>query len=37
VYALPLELWLKEAANRWLPPLKAKVDAHQLSAEAVTC
>ena len=37
MYGLPFEVWLKEAANRWLPPLKAKVDAHQLSAEAVTC
>jgi len=37
VYALPFELWLKNAANRWLPPVKSKVDAHQLSAEAVTC
>jgi hypothetical protein len=37
VYALPFELWLKNAANCWFPPLKPKVDAHQLSAEAVTC
>ena len=37
VYGLPFELWLKNAANRWFPPIKAKVDAHQLSAEAVTC
>ncbi len=36
-YAAPFELWLKKAVNRWFPPLKAKVDAHQLSAEAVTC
>jgi len=36
-YAAPFELWLKEAANRWFPPIKAKVDAHQLSEEAVTC
>jgi hypothetical protein len=36
-YALPFELKLKDAVNRWFPPLKAKVDAHQLSAEAVTC
>jgi anaerobic magnesium-protoporphyrin IX monomethyl ester cyclase len=36
-YAAPLELWLKNAANRWFPPLKAKVDAHQLSTEVVTC
>jgi radical SAM superfamily enzyme YgiQ (UPF0313 family) len=37
VYGVPFELWLKNAANRWFPPLKPKVDAHQLSAEAVTC
>jgi radical SAM superfamily enzyme YgiQ (UPF0313 family) len=37
VYGLPLELWLKNAANRWFPPLKSKVDAHQLATEAVTC
>jgi radical SAM superfamily enzyme YgiQ (UPF0313 family) len=36
-YALPFELWLKNAANRWFPPLKSKVDAHQLATEAVTC
>lgn len=37
IYALPLELWMKNAAARLLPPPKTKVDAHQLSAEAVTC
>jgi anaerobic magnesium-protoporphyrin IX monomethyl ester cyclase len=37
IYAAPFELWLKNAANRWFPPVKPKVDAHQLSAEAVTC
>jgi anaerobic magnesium-protoporphyrin IX monomethyl ester cyclase len=37
VYSAPFELWLKDAANRWFPPLKPAVDAHQLSAEAVTC
>jgi anaerobic magnesium-protoporphyrin IX monomethyl ester cyclase len=36
-YAAPFELWLKDAVNRWLPAAKPKVDAHQLSAEAVTC
>jgi anaerobic magnesium-protoporphyrin IX monomethyl ester cyclase len=36
-YAAPFELWLKDAANRWFPPVKSKVDAHQLSEEAVTC
>jgi radical SAM superfamily enzyme YgiQ (UPF0313 family) len=37
VYGVPFELKLKSVANRWLPPVKSKVDAHQLSAEAVTC
>ena len=37
VYAMPVELWMKNAANRWFPAAKPKVDAHQLSAEAVTC
>ncbi len=37
VYAAPFELRLKNAANKWFPPLKAKVDAHQLSAEVVSC
>jgi radical SAM superfamily enzyme YgiQ (UPF0313 family) len=37
IYTLPFELWMKNAAARLLPPPKAKVDAHQLSAEAVTC
>lgn len=37
IYAAPFELWLKNAANRWFPPLKSKVDAHQLSAEVVSC
>jgi radical SAM superfamily enzyme YgiQ (UPF0313 family) len=37
VYGLPCELSLKNAANRWFPPLKPKVDAHQLSAEVVSC
>lgn len=36
-YAAPFELWLKNAANRWFPPPKSKVDAHQLSAEVVSC
>ena len=36
-YSWPVELWLKDAANRWLTPPKPKVDAHQLEAEAVTC
>jgi radical SAM superfamily enzyme YgiQ (UPF0313 family) len=37
LYGLPIELWLKNAANRWFPPVKPKVDAHQLQTEAVTC
>lgn len=36
-YAAPFELWMKNAANKWFPPLKSKVDAHQLSAEVVSC
>jgi hypothetical protein len=37
VYGAPFELSLKNAANRWFPPLKPKVDAHQLSQEVVSC
>ncbi|PWT98021.1 MAG: B12-binding domain-containing radical SAM protein [Terriglobia bacterium] len=37
VYAFPVELWLRKAAQRVLTPPKPKVDAHQLSAEPVTC
>ena len=36
-YAAPVELWLKDAVNRWLPPPKPKVDAKQLSAEVAAC
>ncbi|MBV9268187.1 MAG: B12-binding domain-containing radical SAM protein [Acidobacteriaceae bacterium] len=36
-YAAPVELWMKNQANKFFPPLKPKVDAHQLSAEVVTC
>ena len=36
-YALPFELWLKNKANQWFPPVKSKVDAHQLATEVVTC
>jgi radical SAM superfamily enzyme YgiQ (UPF0313 family) len=36
-YDFPVELWLKDTVNRWMPPLKPKVDAKQLSAEVVTC
>jgi anaerobic magnesium-protoporphyrin IX monomethyl ester cyclase len=37
IYAAPVELWLKNQANKWFPPLKPKVDAHQLSTEVVSC
>lgn len=36
-YAAPFEIWLKNLANRWFPPVKPKVDAQQLSAEVVSC
>jgi anaerobic magnesium-protoporphyrin IX monomethyl ester cyclase len=36
-YELPVEIWLKNAAARYLPAPKPKVDAHQLASEAVTC
>ncbi|MEI9811449.1 MAG: radical SAM protein [Acidobacteriota bacterium] len=37
VYAMPFELWMKDTVNRWLPPVKAKVDAQQLTSEPVAC
>jgi len=37
VYGAPVELWLKNKSNKWFPPLKPKVDAHQLSAQVVSC
>jgi anaerobic magnesium-protoporphyrin IX monomethyl ester cyclase len=37
VYSFPVELWARKAAQKVLTPPKPKVDAHQLSAEAVTC
>jgi anaerobic magnesium-protoporphyrin IX monomethyl ester cyclase len=37
LYDFPIELWLREAIGRILPAPKAKVDAQQLAAEAVTC
>jgi anaerobic magnesium-protoporphyrin IX monomethyl ester cyclase len=37
VYALPIELRLKAATNRWFEAPKPKVDATQLEAEPVTC
>src|SRR6266436_3580765 len=36
-YSLPVELWLKNVANRYFQPPKSKVDAHQLATEAVSC
>jgi hypothetical protein len=36
-YAAPFEIWLKGAASRWFPPVKSRVDAHQLATEAVSC
>lgn len=36
-YSFPVELWLKNTANRLFQPPKPKVDAHRLEAEAVTC
>ena len=36
-YSFPFELWLKDAANRYFPAPKAKVDAHKLEPEAVAC
>jgi anaerobic magnesium-protoporphyrin IX monomethyl ester cyclase len=37
IYAFPVELWTKKAIDRWTQPPKAKVDAHQLETEVVTC
>jgi radical SAM superfamily enzyme YgiQ (UPF0313 family) len=36
-YALPVELWLKNLANKLAESPKTKVDAHMLEAEAVSC
>jgi anaerobic magnesium-protoporphyrin IX monomethyl ester cyclase len=36
-YSFPVELWVKNLANRVLTPPKSKVDAHQLEAEVVSC
>lgn len=36
-YAMPFEIWMKDAANKWLPPIKAKVDAQQLTSEPIAC
>ena len=37
VYGFPVELWLKDAANRVFEAPKPMVDAQQLSTEPVTC
>jgi hypothetical protein len=37
VYSFPIELRVKNVANRLFPAPKTKVDAHQLPAEVVTC
>jgi anaerobic magnesium-protoporphyrin IX monomethyl ester cyclase len=37
VYSFPVELWLRKGAQKILTPPKPKVDAQQLSTEAVTC
>jgi len=37
VYAFPVDLWARKTAQRVLTPPKPKVDAQQLSAEAVAC
>ena len=37
IYGFPVELWLKDLANRLVEPPKSKVDAHRLEAEIVTC
>lgn len=37
VYSFPVELWVRKAAQKMVTPPKPKVDAHQLSAEPVTC
>ena len=37
VYSFPVELRVKNVANRLFPAPKTKVDAHQLPAEVVTC
>jgi radical SAM superfamily enzyme YgiQ (UPF0313 family) len=36
-FSFPIELWLKDAANRLVDPPKPKVDATQLEAEVVAC
>ena len=36
-YGFPVELWLKDAANRVFEAPKPMVDAQQLSTEPVTC
>ena len=37
VYSFPVDLWVKKVVQNVIAPPKPKVDAHQLSAEPVTC
>jgi anaerobic magnesium-protoporphyrin IX monomethyl ester cyclase len=37
LYGFPVELWIKDLANRLVEPPKSKVDAHMLETEVVTC
>jgi len=37
VYSFPVDLWARKKAQQLLTAPKPKVDAHQLSAEPVTC
>jgi anaerobic magnesium-protoporphyrin IX monomethyl ester cyclase len=37
LYGAPVELWLKDKANKMFPSTKPKVDAQMLSAEVVSC
>jgi radical SAM superfamily enzyme YgiQ (UPF0313 family) len=37
VYGFPFEIWMNQLGRKVFRPLKPKVDASQLSAEAVTC
>jgi radical SAM superfamily enzyme YgiQ (UPF0313 family) len=37
VYSFPVDLWLRKTVQNVIAPPKPKVDAHQLSAEPVTC
>ena len=37
MYGFPVEIWMNQLGRKVFRPLKPKVDAHQLSAEPVTC